>query len=91
MNLEKYGIYSELVQKGYMEIDSKTLTDENIDQHFDWIINILDDGIEKESIQKSKIRFTFADGKKITFFIIEYMFNLMVWCLITVRKTMFRY
>ena len=86
MNLEKYGIYSELVQKGYMEIDSKTLTDENIDQHFDWIINILDDGIEKESIQKSKIRFTFADGKKITFFIIEYMFNLMVWCLITVSN-----
>lgn len=83
MNLENYGIYSELVKNNYMEIDLKDINDSNVDQHFDWITNILDDGIEDPNIQQSKIRVTFCDGKKLTFFIIEYMFNLMVWCLIT--------
>ena len=82
MNLENYGIYSELVKNNYMEIYTKDIDDNNIDQHFNWITAILDDGIEDEKIQQSKIKVIFADNKTCTFFIIEYMFNLMMWCLI---------
>ena len=82
MFLMNYGIYAKLVEDGEISIDTKTLNDSNIDQHFQWIINILYDGIEKEEIQKLKIYVKFTDGVKITLRIIDYMYNLMFWSII---------
>lgn len=79
MHLENYGIYSELVNTGYITIQTASLNDDNIDQHFQWIINILNDGIERYEIQHLKIHVVFVDNKEINLFIIDYMFNLMFW------------
>ena len=82
MILENYGPYAELVQKGTMTVYTKDLNDSNIDQHFQWIINILDDGIEKPEIQHLKLEVVFTDKKKIHLMIIDYMYNLMMWSII---------
>lgn len=79
MYLENYGVYSELVNNGTMTVYTKDLNDSNIDQHFQWIINILNDGIEKYEIQHLKIHIVFTDKKEINLFIIDYMYNLMFW------------
>ena len=47
------------LSNGYIDIDTHIFTDENIDDHFKWIINILSDGIEKLEIQRLKIHITF--------------------------------
>ena len=79
MYLENYGIYAELVENGTITVYTKDLNDSNIDQHHQWIINILNDGIEKKEIQHLKIHVIFADGKDVNLFIIDYMYNLVFW------------
>ena len=76
---ENYGPYVELLNNGTMTVKTKDLNDSNIDQHFQWIINILYDGIERKEIQNLKINVVFADKKKISLLIVDYMFNLMFW------------
>ena len=80
-NLENYGIYKELVQNGYQIVHTKDLNNDNIDIHFQWIINILSDGIEKEEVHNMKIHVVFPDDE-IDLYIIQYMYNLMFWTLI---------
>jgi len=77
--LENYGVYASLVENGEITVKTKELNNENIDQHFKWIINILYDGIERTEIQHLKVHVIFADNKKIDLFIIDYMYNLMFW------------
>ena len=83
MYLENYGPYAELVLNGTGTVYTKDLNDSNIDQHFQWIINILDDGIEKPEIQHIKIKVVFTDGVTINLMLIDYMFNLMFWSIVT--------
>ena len=82
MYLENYGPYAELVQNGTMTVKTKDLNNENIDQHFQWIINILNDGVEKKKIQNLSVEIIFTDRKKIRLYIIDYMYNLMFWSII---------
>ena len=82
MYLENYGPYAELVQNGTMTVKTKELNNENIDQHFQWIINILNDGVEKKKIQNLNLEIIFTDRKKIRLYIIDYMYNLMFWSII---------
>lgn len=86
MHFENYGIYSDLVKNGTLTIYTKDLTDENIDQHFKWIINIFCDGIEKSEIQKLKLTVVFTDNISCNLFIVDYMYNLMFWSLATVAN-----
>ena len=79
--MENYGYYQELVKKGKQKIYTKDLTNENIDDHFKNIINILLDGIEQEEVRDFKITVFFPDDK-VDLYIIQYMWNLMMWILI---------
>ena len=80
-NIENYGYYQELVKKGKQKIYTKDLNNENIDDHFNNIVNILLDGIEEESVRNFKITVFFPDDK-LDLYIIQYMWNLMMWTLI---------
>lgn len=80
--IENYGTYGPLVQNGYIDVYTKDLNEENIDQHFQWIINILYDGIETEEVQRCKVRIHYVDKKQVTMTIIDYMYNLMMWSII---------
>lgn len=80
-NLENYGVYKDLAENGYQIIHTKDLNNENIDLHFQWIINILSDGIEKKEVQNMKIHIVFPDDE-LDLYIVQYMYNLMFWTLI---------
>jgi len=81
-HLQNYGIYKELVENGYLDIYTKDLDESNIDIHFTWIINILNDGIETDTVRNAKIRIHYVNKKQVTMHIIDYMFNLMMWSII---------
>ena len=81
LNLENYYCYQELAQTGYQTIHTDDINDDNIDQHFKGIINILNDGIETEEVQNMKIHVVFPDDE-LDLYIIQYMYNLMFWTLI---------
>ena len=74
--LENYYIYKDIISKGVMHIDPKTITIENYYDHFNGITNILRDGIELEKIQNSKV-FVLIEGEEIPFTLTEYWVNLM--------------
>lgn len=81
-NIENYGYYKELAQTGYQVIRTSDLNDDNIDQHFDNILAILDDGIETDFVQHMKVHVIFGHGE-CDFYIMQYMYNLIFWPLIT--------
>ena len=80
-NTENYGYYKELVSTGQQTIYTKDINNDNIDEHWQNIINILSDGIERVEVQEFKIHVVFPDDE-INLFIIQYMYNLMFWSLI---------
>lgn len=81
-HLKNYGIYSELIENGSIDIYTKILNEDNIDDHFKWIINIMYDGIETEKVRNCKVRIHYTDKKQVTMHIVDYMFNLMMWSII---------
>ncbi len=80
-NMDNYGYYKELVQTGRQTVYTKDITDDNIEDHFQNIMNILYDGIENKEVQQLKIHVIFPDAE-LDLYIIQYMFNLMFWTLI---------
>lgn len=82
INRENYGMYLELVDKGYITINAKDFTADNIEQHFNSIANILDDGIEDEAVHRMFIHLIFTDGEDVEFNIFHYLFNLMFYPII---------
>lgn len=86
MHLENYGIYADLVTNRIIIIKTADINDNNIDIHFNWILNILKDGLEREEIQTLKIHVIFTDNVELDMFIIDYMYNLMFWSIITVTN-----
>lgn len=77
--LVNYGDYQSLWKNMYYPIDLSTITEDNIDQHFYWILNILRDGIETPEVQSMKIGCHFTDGIVLNISIFEYWFNLIFW------------
>lgn len=65
-HLRNYGIYKELVENGYLDVYTKDLDESNIDTHFNWIINILNDGIETDTVRNAKIRIHYVNKKQVT-------------------------
>ena len=82
VNRENYGIYKELVDKGKITINAKDFSYENINDHYNWIVNILRDGIETEYVQGMMIHLIFTDGESVEFTILDYMFNLIFYPII---------
>lgn len=80
-NFKNYGVYVDLVNNGYIEIYTKDLNKNNINDHFIWIMNIMKDGIETDKCQSMKVRVTFTDGVSLTLSVFEYWFNLIFWTL----------
>lgn len=83
VNLQNYGIYSNLIKTGYIEIYTSSINDQNIAENFYSILNIFKDGIELEEVHKMKIRVHFCDNKSCTLSIFDYFFNLIMWKLAT--------
>jgi len=86
VNIENYGFYKELVETGYQVIKTDDLNNDNIDIHFQNIINILNDGIETDEVKNFKIHVKFPDDE-LDLYIFQYMFNLMMWTLIVCSGT----
>lgn len=86
LHFENYGFYQNLVKKGKQTIYTKDISDENIEEHFKNIIAILDDGVDDYDIQHLKIHVVFPDDE-CDLFIIQYMYTLMFWVLITCTHT----
>lgn len=82
LDMSAYGWYYPLVQTGYQTIDVTTITTEQeLDSHFQYILNILKDGINTVEIQSAKLLVQFADGARVHLSIFDYFFNLMFWYL----------
>lgn len=80
-NYEAYGFYRELVDTQYQVIDAHIYTHNNINDHFDNIMNILSDGIETDYVQNMMIHIIFTDGVECDVTICEYLFALIFFTL----------
>ena len=76
--MENYYVYTDIIEKGNLELDIKDITIENYYDHFNAVTNILRDGIELEEIQNSKV-YVKMKGEVIPFTLTEYWINLMFW------------
>ena len=80
-NFTNYYIYAELVKKGKLKIDTRAITRDNWNHHFQGILNILRDGIETPAVQGLFIE-PFFEGNQSTSVelnIMDYLLNLMMW------------
>lgn len=78
-----YYPYKDLVETGRQTIYTNDLNNDNIDNHFNSIINILKDGIETEFVQNMMIHVVFSNNVDIDLSIFDYTLNLMFWGLYT--------
>lgn len=86
-NFDMYYVYDELVKTQRQTIRTEDITLDNIELHFNAIASILDDGIEKDYVQNMRIDIEFPDpDDNISLYIIQYLFNLMMWTLIVNRN-----
>ena len=79
VNLNNYGRFVDLVETGFTILHTNDLTNENIDDMFFSILNILRDGIEDEYVQNMRIEVIFMDNEHITLSIFDLFFNLIMW------------
>lgn len=77
-----YGPYEELMKTGTQRIETSTLNINNWRSHFDGLLNILKDSIETEFTQNMKIDIVFEDNRSCTLFIMDYIFNIVLWYLL---------
>ena len=78
-NWQNYGPYVPLVQNGGIRVYTGNLNKENIDSHFESILNIMRDGIETEFVQHMAINIQFTDNVDVTLSIFDYFLNLIMW------------
>lgn len=71
--------YEELVNTGHQIIYTKDFDANNVDTHFNAIINILKDGIETDQVQNMMITVVFCNKTVIDLSIFDYCINLMFW------------
>lgn len=78
-NWQNYGAYVNLVKNGAIQVHTRDLTKENLDDHFYSILNIMRDGIETEYVQHMAINVIFTDNVDVTLSIFDYFLNLIMW------------
>ncbi len=60
-------------------MQTRDITEATWQSHFDWIFNLMKDGIETPEIQQGFVRIYFENGDSIRRTVIDYWFNLMIW------------
>lgn len=78
---ENYYCYAELAETGYQTIHTDEINNDNIDLHWQGIVNILSDTIDDESSRNMVVHVVFPDDE-IELYIFQYLFTLMFWTLI---------
>lgn len=79
VNFQNYGIYEELVKTGSVRIFTGNITNDNLDEHFMQIMNLMRDGIETDILQHGVIYVDFADGESVKLSVFRYFYNLIFW------------
>ena len=77
-NIENYGEYAPLVNSSRISVNSKDITWQTWDMHFNSIYNIMRDGIETEQVQNIIIAVNFGNIE-VELYIFDYWFNLIMW------------
>ena len=80
---DQYYPYKDLVETGRQTVYTKDINKDNIDIHFNSILNILKDGIETQEVQSMMIHVVFQNDKELDLAIFDYVINLMFWPLCT--------
>lgn len=76
--------YEDLCNTGHQTIYTKDLNQENINNHFNSIINILKDGIETPEVQAMMLHVVFENDTDLDLSIFDYTINLMFWQFCTI-------
>ena len=76
--------YEDLCNTGHQTIYTKNLNQENINKHFNSIINILKDGIETPEVQAMMLHVVFENDTDLDLSIFDYTINLMFWQFCTI-------
>lgn len=79
VNFENYGVYGELVKTGSVHIFTGDINNSNLDDHFMYIMNLMRDGIETDTLQRGIIDIEFVDGERIKLSVFRYFYNLIFW------------
>ena len=80
-NTQNYGIYNKLIEDGIINIYTKDINKENLNEHFNNILAILCDGIELDNVHDMMIHIVFTDNVEIDLTIFDYIYNLIFWSL----------
>lgn len=78
---DNYGPYVELVKTQKQVIKTSEITKENLDEHYNSILNIMRDGVETKEFKNSFITVIFEDGIDVDLSIPDYFYNLIMWVL----------
>lgn len=79
-NFENYGAYAEIISSMWMEVNTSSITNENLDSHFFAILNIFRDGIETEDkVHKMYVNVHFMDDETVKLSLFNYWYNLIFW------------
>lgn len=76
--------YEDLCNTGHQTIYTKDLNQDNINSHFNSIINILKDGIETPEVQSMMLHVVFENDTDLDLSIFDYAINLMFWQFCTI-------
>ena len=76
--------YEDLCNTGHQTVYTKDLNQDNINDHFNSIINILKDGIETPEVQSMMLHVVFENDTDLDLSIFDYTINLMFWQFCTI-------
>lgn len=79
VNYDNYGVFKDLIINGHYTLYTKDITNDNISEYFESILNILKDGIETNFIQNIMIDIIFVDNEHIQLSIFDLYENLIMW------------
>lgn len=85
-NYDNYTYYKDFIKTGRCTIRTKDITIDNLEEHFQGILNIMKDGIELDLVHKNFINIDFDNGIDVDLSIPDYFFNLIMWYLILVTR-----
>ena len=82
VNYQNYYMFSELVQKGTMELKTSDININNYQDYYNGIMNVLRDGIELPQVHKYKIRVDFGNGDIVNLSIFDLYYNIIMWFIV---------
>lgn len=79
VNIENYGPYAEIIHNNKIYINVASLTKDTWQSHYDSVLNLFKDGIERECVQKGFVNVTFCNGANLDLSLADYLLNLIMW------------